>query len=319
MVNVNPSPNANVGAIKTICNGANTTIGASAVSGNTYLWSSMPAGFTSTNANPTVSPTTTTKYYLTETTTATGCFKSDSVMVNVNPLPNANVGAIKTICNGANTTIGASAVSGNTYLWSSMPAGFTSTNAIPTVSPTTTTKYYLTETTTATGCFKSDSVMVNVNPLPFVTTQLINSYTIIAKQNGAFYQWLDCNLGHSIIPGATNQSYTATINGDYAVIVSINNCTDTSTCVNINKLGMYRNMKDCSKLTIYPNPASTLLIVNKYNLTEENIRYSIMSSIGQVVVTGFLIDDKTEINISSIAAGVYIIKINDQIQQFVKE
>ncbi|MCX6350351.1 MAG: PKD domain-containing protein, partial [Bacteroidetes bacterium] len=104
--------------------------------------------------------------YLTESITATGCSKSDSVTITVNPLPSAKAGSSTAICNGGSTTIGATAVSGNTYSWTSNPIGFTSTNANPTVSPTATTVYYLTESITATGCSKSDSVTITVNPLP---------------------------------------------------------------------------------------------------------------------------------------------------------
>ena len=167
-VTINPPPSANAGTSKSICSGSNDTIGATAVSGNTYSWTSNPSGFTSTISNPSVSSTTTTTYYLTEKITATTCSKSDSVVIAVNPLPTVNAGTGKSICSGANDTIGAVAVSGDTYSWTSNPSGFTSTISNPSVSSTTTTTYYLTEKITATTCSKSDSVVIAVNPLPIV-------------------------------------------------------------------------------------------------------------------------------------------------------
>jgi len=108
----------------------------------------------------------TTTYTVTETITATGCSNSHSVIVTVNPLPAAVAGTNRTICPGVSTQLGATAVVGNTYSWTSNPVGFTSTLANPTVSPTVTTIYTLVETVTATGCNNTNSVTVTVSPTP---------------------------------------------------------------------------------------------------------------------------------------------------------
>jgi hypothetical protein len=165
-VTVNPLPAAAAGANRAICLGASTTLGAAAVPGSTYSWTSVPAGFTSTLANPSVSPLVNTTYTITETIMATGCSKSNSVVVTVNPLPAAAAGANRAICLGASTTLGAAAVPGNTYSWTSVPAGFTSILANPSVSPLVNTTYTVTETITATGCSRSNSVVVTVVPMP---------------------------------------------------------------------------------------------------------------------------------------------------------
>jgi hypothetical protein len=155
---------ADTGPSSSICSGNSATIGATAITGNTYSWVSSPIGFTSTDANPTVSPTVTTTYTLTQTITATGIAKTGAVTITVNPLPAADAGSTSSICSGNSATIGATAVTGNTYSWVSSPIGFTSTEANPTVSPTITTTYTLTETITATGCTKSGTVTITVNP-----------------------------------------------------------------------------------------------------------------------------------------------------------
>src|SRR6185503_3308475 len=165
-VTVNPLPTAAAGSSATICNGASTTIGASSVVGSTYSWAPSTGLSSTTIANPTANPTTSTTYTVTETITATGCNKSNSVTVTVNPLPTAAAGSAATICNGASTTIGATAVGGSTYAWSPSTGLSSTTIANPTANPTTTTTYTVTETITATGCNKSNSVTVTVNPLP---------------------------------------------------------------------------------------------------------------------------------------------------------
>src|SRR6185312_13494627 len=139
VVTVNPLPSANAGTNASICSGSSINIGSSAISGNAYSWVSSPSGLTSTSSNPAVSPTSTTSYTVTEKVTSTGCSNSNSVKVTVNSLPAAATGTAQTICSGSSATIGASAVSGDTYSWASIPSGYNSNSSSPTVSPTANT------------------------------------------------------------------------------------------------------------------------------------------------------------------------------------
>jgi hypothetical protein len=77
----------NAGSDVTSCVGVNNTLGASpTASGGTgsygYSWSSNPAGFNSTSANPVVSPSTTTTYTLT-VTDGNGCQSTDNVTITI--------------------------------------------------------------------------------------------------------------------------------------------------------------------------------------------------------------------------------------------
>ena len=306
-ITVNPLPTASAGSASTICNGSSANVGATAINGNTYAWTSNPAGYTSTVANPTVSPTATTIYYLTETTTATGCSKTDSVTITVNPQPTANAGSASTICNGISASIGATAISGNTYSWTSSPAGYTSSVANPAVNPITTTKYYLKETITATSCSKIDSVTITVNPLPGIATTLSGT-TIIATQTSATYQWLDCKTSFSAINGATNQSYTATANGNYAVAVMLNGCSDTSACVTISSIGISDiTHSELEGLIIYPNPTKGLLTLS-FTQPGSNMHIQLMNSLGQIVYSDNLSNQSSkQIDMSAYTAGMYYI------------
>ncbi|RAJ83606.1 hypothetical protein CLV59_103575 [Chitinophaga dinghuensis] len=57
------------GVNQQICETTSTRIGTAAQPGATYTWTSIPAGFSSTTANPLVSPTTSTRYIVTVTNT----------------------------------------------------------------------------------------------------------------------------------------------------------------------------------------------------------------------------------------------------------
>ena len=160
VITVNPVPAPNAGSSRAICNGFFTTIGSNTVFGDTYSWTSDPYGFIDTSSAPVVKPVATTTYYLTENITATGCTKSDSVIIKVNPVPNANTGSNTALCFGDSDKLGSLPINGNSYLWISNPSGFNSTISNPLVIPTITTTYYLIETIISTGCSKSDSVVV---------------------------------------------------------------------------------------------------------------------------------------------------------------
>jgi hypothetical protein len=77
---------------------------------------------------------------------------------------------------------------------------------------------------------------------------------LTADESGANYQWLNCPEMTRIV-GATNQSYNATVNGAYAVIITNNGCSDTSACFTITSLGIIENTFG-NKLRLYPNPTS---------------------------------------------------------------
>lgn len=159
-------PVANAGPDQTICNGDSTLIGVPPVPGDTYSWLPVLGLDSTTSSHPFASPIVTTTYYVTVTTTATGCTNNDSVVVNVNPLPVTNAGSDVTICMGDSAVIGVPAILGDTYSWSPITGLDSTTLAQPHASPPGTTTYYLTQTITATGCQNIDSVTITVNPLP---------------------------------------------------------------------------------------------------------------------------------------------------------
>ncbi len=141
----------------------------------------------------------------------------------------AGAGADVSICQGESTTLNASG--GSSYLWNTSGTLSSLTIASPTATPASTTTYVVT-ITDGNACTTTDEVTVTVNSIPSITTTL-NGIVITANQNGADYQWLDCNNSYSQITGASNQSYSVTANGDYAVMVTQNNCRDTSACINV--------------------------------------------------------------------------------------
>ena len=73
------------------------------------------------------------------------------------------------------------------------------------------------------------------------------------------------------------------------------------------------------ELYLYPNPATTQLIILNLNKSEKNTNYTIFNTVGQLMLDGNLKDDQTLVNITSLPGGVYLVKIGTEVTKFVKQ
>ncbi len=134
----------------------------------------------------------------------------------------------------------------------------------------------------------------------------VSGITASATATGATYQWIDCSTMMAI-SGETNQSYTASANGDYAVVVDDGTCSDTSACVNITGVGIFEATNDF-KVSAYPNPVNDLI-----NLTWDE--YTGLVSIKVTDVQGRILhrmsgqNGTAVINFESYESGIYYLKI----------
>ena len=169
--------------------------------------------------------------------------------------------------------------------------------------------------TAANGCDSTVTTNLTVENNIDITT-LVSGITITANQTGATYQWIDCDNGNQVIPGETNQSFTASVNGNYAVIVTQNSCSDTSACENISTVGIKTIAKNLS-ITVYPNPSNGLFTLSGLEMDSQ---FEIYNVIGEKVFVKTVSSSKTEINITMQPNGIYFIKTStNQIFKLVKE
>ncbi len=129
------------------------------------------------------------------------------------------------------------------------------------------TGVYYDTLTNASGCDSIITIDLTINT---VNTNVLNfDPQLTADAFGGTYQWLDCDNGFAPISGATNQSFTATANGNYAVEITLNGCTDTSACNAVMTVGVEE--QDLTNLSVYPNPTSDYVTINlgtKYSSIE---------------------------------------------------
>lgn len=158
----------------TICYGASSTLTAIGGSGTTCQWYTGTCGGTlvGTGTSITVSPTSTTTYYV-RWTNSCGSSTCKTTSVTVNPLPVAPASASAnptSIAPGGTSTLTATGGSGTTCKWYTGSCGGTlvGTGTSITVSPTSATTYYARWENTC-GNSTCATTTVSITPAPTVT------------------------------------------------------------------------------------------------------------------------------------------------------
>lgn len=142
--------------------------------------------------------------------------------------------------------------------------------------------------------------------VPLTTTVSLSGNTLTSLQNGTSYQWFDCDNGNAPISGATSQTFTPTVSGNYAVQVGDGSCSDLSDCqsVTISTAGL--NNINGNQIQLFPNPANDFIQLTGLEAGND-IR--ILSLNGSVVAVIHAQSSESSISLSELENGVYFIHI----------
>ena len=171
--------------------------------------------------------------------------------------------------------------------------------------PTASGSYAVIETSFSCGTGTSPCIQFCVGLNSSVS---ISGNTLSALQNGATYQWIDCNNGNAIISGETNQSFTPTVSGYYAVEITSNGCTSSSNCTSITISTSGIEEQTANNFNIYPNPASDLVTLN--NLTI-GTTLQLTDMTGKTVLETSVLTEEITIDLNGLTEGVYFVQILD--------
>ena len=156
------------------------------------------------------------------------------------------------------------------------------------------------------GCDSVVTLNLTINSVSEINTSL-DGLTLTAINSNATYQWLNCNTNFGIISDETNQTFTATTNGNFAVELTENGCVDTSSCVEITTVGILENTF-CQEINVFPNPTS-----GKVRITFEealnNAEITLTDLQGRIVFTQKLDVTKEALLEIEGDAGVYFLTI----------
>jgi len=136
-----------------------------------------------------------------------------------------------------------------------------------------------------------------------------NIPTLVSHAQNATYQWINCE-NNMPITGETNQSFTPTKSGLYAVEVTQNECSDISSCFDVSVL----SVKDYifkNRLQLYPNPTHDKLVL-KLDKSYSNIVIKIRNLLGQTLSTEvYQFKDIIHFRINN-QRGIYMIEIYNE-------
>ena len=295
-------------------------------SGNyTYLWS--PAQYVTDPTIPdpmTVPLTESVVLTLTGTDEETGCQSSDNVMIIVSGSDlEVTINAESTeLCYGESTTLTAvpsGGIGDYSYLWSSVPAGFTSTEQSPTVTPLTTSRFYV----EVSDDFSTVETWIDITVYPNINTTIVLSsdtiiyheeITITAYSNiDATYHWYPYDLEGASITLDTNY-YEEGINYFYVIT------TDTHGCHVVDSSSFYVkhddgfNIIDDNSIVVRPNPFDDKVIIE----TTYNEPITIYSVTGQKVYESSGHETTMEIQTSSWKPGIYFVRTRNRNMKIVK-
>ncbi len=130
--------------------------------------------------------------------------------------------------------------------------------------------------------------------------------TLTANATGLSYQWILCD--GTEIAGETNASFTPTASGDYAVIVTNDNCSATSDCFSVTIVGT--SSLSTADLSFYPNPVQDELRID-FDKARKAVEVRIFNINGQLMINkNFSETEMIKLNMSKLVPGTYMLDLN---------
>lgn len=294
---VNALPAADTASTNSACTSPTGSASVINVAGNgpfTYSWTGSPST-TSTASNVSAG------VYVCTITDANGCSAPVTVIVSAQNAPTVTLQSQTDVtCNGGSdgaAVVNATGGSGTyTYTWTNNSS---TSNTITNVSAGT----YTCTVTDAASC-ESNLIVTITEPPALDNTVTTSGMMLTANETtaGTTYQWIDCNNGNAPIAGETNASFTATQPGNYAVIVTLNSCSDTSSCVTIIGIATY---EQANAISLYPNPNNGMFTVESF---EKGV-LTVFDVTGKEVLNQQIIAGKTSVLMDNQAKGLYLVRI----------
>jgi len=160
---------------------------------------------------------------------------------------------------------------------------------------------------TSTAIVRPDYITVNATPDNPVISAVGNFMTSTFASS---YQWF---FENTAISGATSQTYSATLTGNYAVMIQdANGCTAFSDPVYINVTGINNPVEE-SGISIFPNPSKGVFYISISDDKLRNGQIEITDVAGKIIQfsPAQMSNGKSdrEINLEQFSNGIYFLKV----------
>ncbi len=167
----------------------------------------------------------------------------------------------------------------------------------------------------AASCDSTITLNLTINDVNATVTA--SGIVLTASQSGATYQWIDCDNNDAPIAGATSQSFTPTQNGNYAVTITANGCTETSDCMPVNSVGI--ETVEQNDWSVYPNPGNGMFTIIGESLNSAT-SIKVTNALGQELKPATTNSNGViSFDITHETPGVYLLEINHRIVKLINQ
>jgi aminopeptidase-like protein len=290
------------------CNGAsNGTINLTPAGGTAPYTFNWGGGITTEDRTGLAAGT-----YTVTITDANGCTATVNATVTQPTAMTATVAQVNVACNGGTTGSATITVTGGTapytYAWS--PSGGTAATASGLAAGT-----YTVTVTDAKGCTLTRNVTITQSSVVGAPTgAAIQSFNTgdtlsVLVVNGQNIKWYASASDASNHTGSLPLNTVLVNNTTYYATQTSGGCESTASLavlVNNSNLSVGNAVKSSSEMQIYPNPVREILNVSG---KEEIVKMIIFSADGRKAMEKVLSTGERNINVSSLAQGVYLIQV----------
>ena len=301
----------------TTCGNSNGTITIGTVTGGTgpYTYSVNGSGFTSSILYSTLASGT----YSIAVQDGGGCVFTTSTTIGNIAGPSAlAVTSTNSNCGGSDGTVTIGSVTGgtSTFTYSFDGSSFTSTTGYTGIAAGT----YAVVVQDVNGCTYTTSITVgNTGTTPATPTISLVGLTLTSSSVTGNQWYLDGVL----IAGATAQTYTATVNGTYTVVLTSGGCASSiSTPIVITNVGIDESVNPYL-FGIYPNPNDGNFNVTFTSADKSTYKLELFNALGQIIFRDDLVDFKgvytKKLSVTEYGKGVYTITLTNSKNETVKK
>ena len=148
---------------------------------------------------------------------------------------------------------------------------------------------------------------MNVTTVDTVVNAIPNGFKAVAS--ALSYQWINCST-MTAVAGADSQSFHPTSQGNYAVILNVNGCTDTSACHSFAVGTGIRSVSENNFVKVNPNPTNGLVYINSSLVPIKEITvYNLLGEKFETYYPGNLNTNISVLNLNRYPAGIYFFHI----------
>ncbi|HYG50105.1 MAG TPA: T9SS type A sorting domain-containing protein [Flavobacteriales bacterium] len=158
-------------------------------------------------------------------------------------------------------------------------------------------------------CGMDSVVTTNLTVTPVDLSVTLIGSTLTAGATPATYQWINCST-MAPVSGATNQNFTPSTGGSYAVIVTQSGCTDTSTCTSVSITGI-NDLQNNLAFGVSPNPFTEQTVIQlSENIHAQQVDVHITDALGKTV-RPVMRKEKNRVIVSrnGLPNGLYFVKL----------